>query len=369
MADLDKAMTHLEQAKARFCLRSVFFPMLVMGTPIDPDETIDTMCTDGTSIWFSPEYILQQQIDVVIALLAHEILHIILKHCTRRGSRDAEVWNYACDFVVNGVLVENGFTLWQGALHDLKYKGMSAEVVYDLIMKDARNRPPKGDTAGKDLREPQGKTQEQIEQAEQNITERVASAVTQARAAGKLPECLDQLVGKLLNPVIPWEQVLLEYMQNVSSEGVTWSRRNRRFPNTYLPGRFSQCMGEIVIIGDTSGSAHYLKNYYERIGGELSYIMDMVKPERVRVVWADDTECSREEVFEEGEPLELHPKGGGGTDMRKPLAFVERYEPILVILITDCETPWPAETDYPLLVLSVNDQSGPSWATTINVKL
>jgi predicted metal-dependent peptidase len=109
-------------------------------------------------------------------------------------------------------------------------------------------------------------------------------------------------------------------------------------------------MGEIVIIGDTSGSMG--NEVFGQIATEINEINEQVRPERVRVIWADDTNCAREEVFEQDEIVTLHPKGGGGTDMRKPLRYVEKFDPIVTILVTDGDTPWPrAEPDYPLIVL------------------
>ena len=111
---------------------------------------------------------------------------------------------------------------------------------------------------------------------------------------------------------------------------------------------YSEGMGEIVVIGDTSGS---ITN--EEIGKVIASVEDIAastRPERVRLVWAD-TEVAGEEVFENGEPIDAHPKGGGGTDMRVPLAYVEQYSPDVVVLITDGYTPWPdSDPAYPLIV-------------------
>ena len=41
-----------------------------------------------------------------IFVLAHELLHVGLRHDERRGYRDPYLWNVACDYVINGWLVE-----------------------------------------------------------------------------------------------------------------------------------------------------------------------------------------------------------------------------------------------------------------------
>ena len=62
-------------------------------------------------------------------------------------------------------------------------------------------------------------------------------------------------------------------------------------------------------------------------------------------------------------------KRGGGTDMRLPLKYAEKYEPCCVILVTDCETPWPSEpTPFPLIVCSTTKAKCPDWALRIDMR-
>ena len=358
-------MTKLEQAKARLCTRSVFFPMLIMSTPIDPDETLPTMATDGVSIWYNTNYVDQQEIDVIISLLVHEIMHIILRHCIRRGKRDPQLWNMAADFAVNAVLMENGFQLWQGALYNRDFAGMTAETIYDILAKDASKRPSKPDTAGEDLKEPKNLTDEKREQIEQNVRGRVAQAATQARMAGQMSDGLERLVGEMMTAKIPWEQVLLEFMQSLVAELESWNRRNRRMVDLFLPAKHNTSMGPLTIICDTSGSIG--DDTFKMVLGEITYIAEAVQPELIRIVWCD-SQVHGEQVFEKGDEIKLIPRGGGGTDMRVALTHVEQYEPVVVILITDGYTPWPRiETDYPLLVLCTTEVV-PPIGTTIYVK-
>lgn len=358
-------MTKLEQAKSRFCMTSVFFPMLVMGTPIDPDETLPTMATDGVSIWYNTDYVNQQDIDVIISLLAHEILHIVKRHVPRRGNRDPELWNHAADYDVNGDLVQSNFKLWPGALHNPKFYGMSVETIYDILARDASQRPKQGDSAGTDLKEPKNQTPEQRERNEQSVKERVAFAATQARLAGQMSEAMERLVGELLEPSIPWEAVLLEFMLNFSNNEEDWTLRSRMALDRFLPSERSQAMGELVFCVDTSGSI--TDDMFRRVAGELDYIADIVKPEAVRVVWCD-SKVQGEQFFERGETITLRPAGGGGTDMRQALVYAEQYDPTVVILFTDGYTPWGGEPSYPLLVLCTTEVVAPI-GSTIHVKL
>ncbi|MEU9384968.1 hypothetical protein AB0D38_30165, partial [Streptomyces sp. NPDC048279] len=72
-------------------------------------------------------------------VLAHEMLHAALRHGDRLGGRDPYLFNVACDYVVNGWLVEMRVgTMPEGLLHDPELKDLSAEEVYDRIAVDLR---------------------------------------------------------------------------------------------------------------------------------------------------------------------------------------------------------------------------------------
>ncbi|MGH3249154.1 MAG: DUF2201 family putative metallopeptidase [Trebonia sp.] len=74
-------------------------------------------------------------------VIAHELLHAGLRHDTRAEWRDPWLWNVACDYVINGWLVEMGVgESPDSALYDRALRGMSAEEVYDRIAADRRLR-------------------------------------------------------------------------------------------------------------------------------------------------------------------------------------------------------------------------------------
>src|SRR5260370_28782991 len=73
-------------------------------------------------------------------VMAHELLHAGLRHDVRCQGRDPYLWNVACDYVINGWLVEMGIgELPQfGLLYDPTLKGESAEAIYDRMATDMR---------------------------------------------------------------------------------------------------------------------------------------------------------------------------------------------------------------------------------------
>jgi predicted metal-dependent peptidase len=181
------------------------------------------------------------------------------------------------------------------------------------------------------------------------MKQKVAQAANAARLAGKLKGDLARMVTEFLDPKVPWVDVLRDYLLCIVKDDESWSKRNRRFGNIYLPARHSESMGPIVIIGDSSGSIWCSPEELETFATEIQSVADLMQPEHIRLIWAD-TQVAGETVFERGDTLVFDVKGGGGTDMRVPLEYVEQYDPEVVILLTDGYTPWPTEPDYPLIV-------------------
>ncbi|MDR1657646.1 MAG: hypothetical protein LBT47_08850 [Deltaproteobacteria bacterium] len=66
--------------------------------------------------------------------------HVGLRHQSRYQGRDPYLWNKACDFVINGWLVEMGVGVMPEfeCLCDIKFKVMSSEQVYNLMVSNIR---------------------------------------------------------------------------------------------------------------------------------------------------------------------------------------------------------------------------------------
>ena len=347
-------MATIAKARGRLLVKHIFYATLVLNTPFVVDNTIPTAATDMKKIYYNEKFIDSLPTEVVMFIIVHEVMHKMFKHGLRRGGRKHEMWNIACDHAINLILKKGGFAVWSNAYCDPTYEGMSTEEIYDILNEeDKKNGGGSGKCDGGfgqgDLREPENLDAVEVAAIEQAINHHIAQAVAAGRMAGQMPAGLDLLVDGLLAKPQPWQEHLREYMTRVTQDDESWSRRNRRISKYILPTRWSEGMGEITVIGDTSGSMMQDK-IFAQIAAELNEIVEQVKPELVRVIWADDDECALQEIFLPGEEITLHPKGGGGTDMRKPLRFVEQYDPEVVLLITDGYTPWPKETPYPLIV-------------------
>lgn len=113
-----------------------FFGTLALYLKVIIDESFGTMATDGKRLFAAPTFIEQITDPELRGVIVHEILHCALKHHTRRGDRDPELWNMACDYVINPMVIKAGFTLPRGCLFDKRFAGMGAEEVYEILLQE-----------------------------------------------------------------------------------------------------------------------------------------------------------------------------------------------------------------------------------------
>ena len=138
-------MRRLLMSRMRILCSNGFYGLLIMHMKFALDEECETAATDGVRIFFNPDFLDSISDSELDFILMHEILHVVLQHCSRRGDRDSEQFNIACDIVVNSNILkscgmdENEITLeeYGGSMH-LAPDGKegyeyTAEQVYEML--------------------------------------------------------------------------------------------------------------------------------------------------------------------------------------------------------------------------------------------
>lgn len=396
-------MPVVSKAKGRLLMKHPFFATLLLRTQVTITTDVPLAATNGEQMFFNPDFLAKLSIEDVMCVMCHEIGHDSLLHSLRLESRNHDLWNQACDHAINLMLIDQGFTCPKavpgGWLADPKYKGWSADKIYDDLRRnppppqgggaggdDPAGGMPGGSSPGQGKPDPNGqgggkrdwlhgdilpspaKTEAEAAAAQQKAKQRVAAAANMARMAGKLSGDLERMVDEMLETKVPWTDVLRDFMLRIVKARESWNHRNRRFSAVYLPRRFEKRMGPIVFIPDTSGSmwcAGADQSDLDKICNEMAACATQTEPENITVLWAD-TAVKGTQVFtpDEFELSKLVPKGGGGTDMRVPLKHAETLDPQVVVLMTDGYTPWPdAEPPFPLIVISTTDIEAPVGVT------
>lgn len=123
----------MTRARSILVMDHPFFGALAMRMNLIASAAIETMATEGKNIFYNRAFLDTMSALEILFVVAHEVLHCALGHHVRREGRDHEMWNKACDYVINLMLVEAGFIAPSWALLDRKYAGLNAEEVYRIL--------------------------------------------------------------------------------------------------------------------------------------------------------------------------------------------------------------------------------------------
>ena len=354
--------TKLTKARTRLVLSQPFFGSLALRMGLIENPAIETMATDGRDVHFNPSFVDGLTMDELVGVLAHEVMHPACNHHTRRGSRDAERWNIAADYAINPVLIDNGFTLPAEALLDPAYAGLSAEAIYNRLPPAQSgggggqdgNCPDPGRCGGvMDAPGEAGRpSPAELASAEAEWRQAVAQSATIAKNAGKLPGDLARLVDEVLHPKADWREILRRFVEMSAKQEYRWNPPNRRFVHqgVYLPSCRSEQMPPIAVAIDTSGSVS--QSEMNQFAAEITSILEDCMPEEIHVLYCDSRLRNAETFSPHDLPIELHPRGGGGTDFRPPFEWLDDagIDPVCVVYLTDlyCSS-YPDEPAYPTL--------------------
>lgn len=335
----------LQKAKVRLLMREPFFACLSLRLNYSADQSIKTACTNGKEIRYNPAYIERLNMEELVGVIVHEILHIVMHHHTRRKNRNVRRWNKAADYAINPLVLDQNIALPKNCLYDSRYRDQSAEYIYDQLPEDDACNEPDGLGDVSDF--PQ---QSLVQRHEMEIKQAIVQAKMIAQKQGKLPACLDRLIQAVLHPKISWMEVLNRFVSEVARNDFSWKRPSPRYLalGLYLPVLESLEVGNIIFIVDTSGSI--TDTVLNQTAAEVHEVVQSFNMS-LQILYVD-AEVQFTETIDPDEPLHLHPKGGGGTDFRPGFQFIEQHQlnPKAVVYLTDgrCHH-FPECPDYPVL--------------------
>lgn len=355
----------LGKAKAALVLDHPFFATMLFHLPMVEDESMDTMGTDGSSIFYNPKFVESLTIDEIVFVLAHEVMHVALQHAHRLEYRNREKFNVAADYVINQTLVNDRVgTMPKIALYnpELVRKGNgTAEGVYELLPDKPKGYPQAGQPGGAlDQVKPATGDESTIKQKQAEINIAVAQAVNTAKIMGKLPGSLKRFTDELLAPKVDWRAVLREFLTRAKTE-FSYARPKRRSlsEDVYLPGLTGENIGKVCIAVDCSGSID--QSTLDVFGSEIAAIIEDTNPEEVHVVYFD-SEVQKHEAFPRGEKPVLTTEGGGGTAFSPVFEYLleKQIDPVACVFLTDLQcSDFGVQPDYPVLWVTTDETHAP----------
>ena len=306
-------------------------------------------------------------------VMAHEFLHVALRHHARVEDRDPYIWNVACDYAINLWLDEMGVGERPslGLLLDHDLKGLSAESIYDRIVKDLRvlRRLATFRCSGKGdmLDDPNDWW---VRGDGMTLDDFYRSALAQGleyhrvHGRGLLPVGLEEEIRAQTQPPIPWEVKLSDWMDSFFSPPETRrsyqrpSRRQAATPDIPRP-RVSLTEGALDgrtfgVVLDTSGSMDRVM-LARGLGAAASYALSREVP-AVRVVFCDADAYDSGYMPAEDIAGKVTVKGRGGTVLQPGVDLLRNADdfpdgaPILLITDTHCESTLRVPGEHAYLV-------------------
>ena len=365
MSDIVEKLT---TARVGLLLKAPFFGNMATRMQLkDASDWCPTAATNGRDFYYNKDFVSKLSVKKLEFLFGHEILHCVLDHFGRAGSRDRRLCNIAQDFAVNQILVDERvgekITEVQICL-DSKYRGMAWEEIYDDLYEKAEKismedlmkelgdlldehinedgqSGGKGDKGDKEGKGPGGMSKEEAQKIRDEIKEAMIQSAA-AAGAGKVPAGIQRLIKDLTEPKMNWRQIVRQEIQSIVRNDYSFVRPSRKGWQTgaILPGMIPDTTIDVAIAIDMSGSIG--DEDATTFLSEVKGIMDQYEDFKI-TLFCFDTEIYNPQVITQDNAMDLldyEPQGGGGTDFEACFNFMKEQgiEPKKFIMFTD---GWP----------------------------
>jgi len=352
---------------ASLIVKEPLIGLLAKRTWIYSDESLEHVAsTDGLRIYINPKLFSKLPDSVKLSVLAHEIMHIVLKHVTRakyvrKMFPELNVYdiNIVADAKANQYLLE-AFTIPPYFITPKSLASAirvpvdevvnsSLEEICEMIAKLRRLpliTPQKHlelDVAHeRDCRScnyeilNEGDAEDEGissgDEVEERVAKKYAEAFIVAKTMGRAPGWAERILNELLKPKVPWQRLLRTFLTKGMGKRVkrTWTRPSRKHPS--FPGKELLKAEKIIVLVDTSGSIG--EKELQRFLTEVYAIVKDVA-EVVVVPW--DAVVYEEQIIRRPSDIKrIKIKGGGGTVIRPALELATRkYPDSMIVILSD----------------------------------
>ncbi|HYT88896.1 MAG TPA: VWA-like domain-containing protein [Gemmataceae bacterium] len=346
-----------------------------------------TMATDGYYIYVNPTFCETLTEVEIMGVLAHEVLHSVLGHIDRRGSRPRVLWNFAIDYATNLLLRQFGVQLPANALCDPRYANMTAEEIYTKLKElvgdicvcgfDLHLEP--GDLEGQYERGKDYPSADERRRLRAMILDEMAREM-QRRGQGSTPGELSRGVELATKVQVSWEALLARFMNGLRRSDYRMFPFSKKhlWRGIYLPSLGVPGPDHLLLAIDTSGSVSAKE--LGQFVAELDRLRSLTDC-RLTLLHCDaavqriDEIPAGETTILPGGASGVRLAGGGGTDFRPVFKWVGEQNargqpaPDAVIYCTDGWGTFPPVAPAYPLVWVVTRTSGASFPFGLVIRL
>ncbi|MCX7711275.1 MAG: VWA-like domain-containing protein [Clostridia bacterium] len=353
----------IQEVIMHLLLKQPFYGYIAASvTPVESDEipTVRMTMTPAVKLIYNRGWYESLPEEHAIGTIIHELLHLVLLHPYRKGSRERHLWVIACDLAVNehihprmlppeAITVDKISEEIKENLPRLK----SAEAYYD-ILSNSENQVSFNENdkeikvvlrSGQELKANNSTEGDSSEINKSAVKCVLSELIDQAEAEGEIPGEINGFINELYKVnEVNWRNVLKRFL---SGKGKVVTRKtckkvSKRFED--LPGNKRSVGVNALLAVDESGSIsdkQVMKFYNELLsvkkitGANLS-------------VTRFDTECTQPVALEKYIRDKQRVKNGG-TDFRPVFELADRIKTHLLIIFTDGEGSAPEYSNQQVL--------------------
>lgn len=359
----------------------------------------------------------------LLFVFLHEVLHAAFSHSQRGIKKNQLIWNVACDYAVNSILIEEMYyspPAEIGCLYNKKYSKLSAEEIYYILIEEITKQicPVAGlNKSGSPFESNQELEQEQGEEGKTDIScplktentpnacekclreklskaynlgdllpskkpreemEKMKEILVQAeiihskwKTRGNIPGSLVEYIKKIKETKIPFERLLARYVSELVSgkEEFTYNPIHKRKFTMFeivAPSISKKESPKVVVIVDTSGSISTKE--LEIFAGAIKKLSSTVDELTLITHDVEIQQVVRSYAIENF-LKELKFKGRGGTSHIKAFEYIEQelyrkegFIPDVVVCLTDGYSEYPEKPPrFPVVWVLTEKHKEPPW--------
>lgn len=356
-------------------------------------ETMGVKVNNGSfQLYYNTEFVNSLNDNEMTYVFVHEVLHLMLHHCTRRQpSKDKKlhrIWNLATDAAVNQLIQEvpgrcsiprdkKGKVIGihvselkkQKEFKDIKDK-QSSEWYYDYFLKKNKENQDAGgpgifggDDDGEFTLDDHGGWAEDGDEIADEIISAKVRHIDQNEMWGSLSADAKELILAAQVKRINWTQYIRTWFGNHAwkDRSNTRKRPNRRTGYMH-PGTRKQYVDRWLIAVDTSGSID--SDLLAMFGGVVNQLVDVLP---IDFMQFDANVTAQPKPFER-KMLQIAFTGRGGTDFQPVMDIVDKQHYKGVMILTDGCAGVPTQPKARVLwVLPEGDKPPVEWGDRIHL--